>query len=100
MVAQGGVVESSAIGRWSETLEELHGRIAGRFARSEARERAKRYLWVARAGSSWREMPEEYGNWETAYRRYELWVQQGLWPRILRVLGEESLPGPTTKKPN
>jgi transposase len=55
-------------------------------------------LWVARTGSSWREMPEEYGNWETAYRRYEVWVQQGLWPRILRVLGEESLPGPATKK--
>ncbi len=24
-------------------------------------------LWVARTGSSWREMPEEYGKWETAY---------------------------------
>ena len=32
-------------------------------------------LWVTRTGSSWREMPEEYGKWETAYRRYELWVQ-------------------------
>ncbi len=29
-------------------------------------------LWVARTGSSWREMPEEFGKWETAYRRYEL----------------------------
>jgi transposase len=38
-------------------------------------------LWVARSGSSWREMPEEYGKWQTAYRRYELWVKQGLWPR-------------------
>lgn len=55
-------------------------------------------LWVARTGSSWREMPEEYGKWETAYRRYELWVKQGLWQRILRTLGEESLPGPATKK--
>ncbi len=35
-------------------------------------------LWVARTGSSWREMPEEYGKWETAYRRYELWLKQGL----------------------
>ena len=57
-------------------------------------------LWVARTGSSWREMPEEYGKWETAYRRYELWTKQGLWQRILRVLGEEDLPGPATKKPN
>jgi SRSO17 transposase len=33
-----------AIGGWNEALEELHRRIAGRFARSEARERVKRYL--------------------------------------------------------
>ncbi len=35
-------------------------------------------LWVARTDSSWREMPEEYGKWETAYRRYELWLGQDL----------------------
>lgn len=57
-------------------------------------------LRVARTGSSWREMPEEYGKWKTTYRRHELWVKQGLWPRILRTLGEESLPGPATKKRN
>src|SRR5215213_6615833 len=57
-------------------------------------------LWVARTGSSWREMPEDYGKWETAYRRQELWVKQGLWQRILRRLGEEDLPGPATKEPN
>ncbi len=34
-----GVVE-----RWSQALEELHGRIAPRFARAEVRERVKRYL--------------------------------------------------------
>ena len=55
---------------------------------------------MARTGSSWREMPEEYGKWETAYRRHEAWAKQGLWRRILRVLGEENVPGPTTKKPN
>jgi hypothetical protein len=56
-------------------------------------------LWVARTGSSWREMPEEFGKWETAYRRYELWLKQGLWQRILQALSEESLPGPATSKP-
>jgi hypothetical protein len=44
MSAQDGVVEPPAIGGWSEALEELHRRIAGRFARSEARERVKRSL--------------------------------------------------------
>jgi transposase len=56
-------------------------------------------MWVARTGSSWREMPEEYGKWESAYRRYELWVKQGLWQRILQALGEENLLGPATKRP-
>jgi hypothetical protein len=57
-------------------------------------------LWVARTGSSWREMPVEYGKWERAYRRHELWVKQELWPRLLRALGEEDLPGPATKELN
>ena len=43
MVAPDGTV-NPAIGGWSEALEALHRRIAGRFARSEARERVKRYL--------------------------------------------------------
>jgi hypothetical protein len=56
-------------------------------------------LWVARTDSSWREMPEEeFGKWERAYRRYELWLKQGLWERILQALGEEGLPGPTTEE--
>ena len=43
MVAYDGIV-NPAVGGWCEALEELHRHIAGRFARSEARERVKRYL--------------------------------------------------------
>ena len=43
MVAQHGTV-NPVIGGWSETLEDLQQRISGRFGRSEARERVKRYL--------------------------------------------------------
>jgi SRSO17 transposase len=43
MLAQDGTVNPT-IGGWKEALEELHRRIAGRFARSEARGRVKRYL--------------------------------------------------------
>ena len=45
MVARNGMAEQPvAIDRWTERFEELHGRIADRFARSEARERVQRYL--------------------------------------------------------
>jgi hypothetical protein len=57
-------------------------------------------MWVACTGSPWRAMREEFGKWETAYRRHELWVKQGLRPRLLRALGEADLPGPATKRSN
>ncbi len=43
MVVHCGISEQpAAVGRWSQTLEELHGRIAHRFARSEVREHSRR----------------------------------------------------------
>jgi SRSO17 transposase len=44
MVAQDGIVGSATVVGWSESLGDLHARIAHRFARSEARERVRRYL--------------------------------------------------------
>jgi SRSO17 transposase len=44
MVAQDGIAGSATVVRWSESLEDLHARIAHRFAHSEARERVSRYL--------------------------------------------------------
>jgi SRSO17 transposase len=44
MVTEQTAVEPDIIARWSETLEALHQRIARRFARTEVRERARRYL--------------------------------------------------------
>src|SRR3712207_5680033 len=44
MVAQDRVARSAAVAGWSAALEELHGRIASRFARSEARQRVRRYM--------------------------------------------------------
>jgi hypothetical protein len=43
-------------------------------------------LWVARTGSSWRELPERFGPWSTVSSRYQRWCKEGLWARILQVL--------------
>jgi transposase len=45
-------------------------------------------LWVVRTRASWRDMPLEFGNWETAYQRYRLWIDTGLWQRLLALLGD------------
>ena len=44
-------------------------------------------LTVVGTDLSWREVPEAYGKWETAYKRYRLWCDEGRWPRISAALG-------------
>ena len=43
-------------------------------------------LWVARTGSSWRELPEHFGPWQTIHGRYQRWRRAGTWQRILAPL--------------
>jgi hypothetical protein len=45
-------------------------------------------LWVMDTGASWRELPEEeFGPNSTAHGRYRKWCKEGLWTRIVQVLG-------------
>jgi len=46
-------------------------------------------LSVVGTTGSWREMPQEYGKWERAHKRYRLWRDTGLWQHILAALGGE-----------
>jgi transposase len=42
--------------------------------------------WGYERTSAWRAMPQEFGKWETAYKRYQLWCATGLWQRNLTEL--------------
>ncbi|WP_254648755.1 IS5 family transposase, partial [Streptomyces sp. GbtcB6] len=42
--------------------------------------------WRARTGSPWRDVPERYGPWETAYSVFRRWQIDGTWTRILKKL--------------
>jgi Putative transposase of IS4/5 family (DUF4096) len=46
-------------------------------------------LWVVRTGSSWRELPEDFGPWQTIHTRYQRWKRAGVWQRILDTLKPE-----------
>lgn len=43
-------------------------------------------LWVLTGGASWRDLPEEFVPWQTAYYRYARWRREGLWQRIAETL--------------
>ena len=44
-------------------------------------------LWRERTGAPWRDLPERYGQWNSAFQRYSRWSKRGVWQRILEALG-------------
>ena len=40
-------------------------------------------FWIARTGSPWRDLPEEFGKWSSVYRQFRRWTLAGLWELVL-----------------
>jgi putative transposase len=47
-------------------------------------------FWIARTGSPWRDLPERFGSWNSAFRRFSRWCKRGVWGRVLESLGGDS----------
>ena len=47
-------------------------------------------FWIARTGAQWRELPEEYGNWNTVFKRFNDWSKKHLWEDFLNFCAKDS----------
>lgn len=45
-------------------------------------------LWIARAGAPWRDLPPQFGNWNSVFQRFRRWAKKGVWQRIFAALLE------------
>jgi transposase len=43
-------------------------------------------LWILNTGSPWRDLPERYGPWQTAYNRFNRWRKDGTFDAVLERL--------------
>lgn len=46
-------------------------------------------LWILKTGAQWSELPRKYGAYQTAHRRYQEWVDRGVFEEVLHILAED-----------
>ena len=46
-------------------------------------------LWLVRAGAPWRDLPKEFGNWNSVFQRFRRWAKKGVWKSLFNALVED-----------
>jgi len=46
-------------------------------------------LWKARTGCPWRDLPEELGDWNTVFKRFDYWSKAGAFERIFEAVSDD-----------
>lgn len=46
-------------------------------------------LWIARTGSPWRDLPEEFGKWNTVFKRFRDWVKADVFAALFDAVSEQ-----------
>lgn len=43
-------------------------------------------IWRARVGSPWRDIPDEFGKWNSIYRLFKRWCEKGIWESLCELI--------------
>src|SRR6516164_40979 len=46
-------------------------------------------FWLVRAGAPWRDLPKEFGNWNSVFQRFRRWAKKGVWKSLFNALVED-----------
>lgn len=47
-------------------------------------------LWIVRTGCPWRDLPDEFGKWNTVFKRFRDWVKADVFQRLFDAASDQS----------
>jgi transposase len=63
--------------------DRVKGLLPGRGPKADNRRFVDAVLYVAKTGIPWRDLPDRFGRWNSAWRRFRRWAGAGVWGRVL-----------------
>ena len=77
--------------QWARVAPLLPGKAEdpGRSARDN-REFLEAVLWIARTGAPWRDLPDEFGLWNSVFQRFRRWALKGVFERVFKELSADA----------
>jgi transposase len=46
-------------------------------------------IWKFRVGTPWRDLPERFGGWCNAHKRFSRWAVSGVWESLFKALADD-----------
>ena len=62
-------------------------------AYSGQEEKCRRFVeavhWILHTGAQWRELPEHFGKWNSVFKRYARWEENGVWADMFKQFAQD-----------
>jgi transposase len=47
--------------------------------------------YIAKSGAPWRDLPTEYGKWNSVFQRFNRWSKSGVWEKVFKAFSDADL---------